>query len=105
MQAKNRMLQKSKWQIFQNILVFIFLDDVNFLFRGGLNFTTSAKSPFYLNHRSHQLLMTGSWVILELEEKAGEMLFNPAFVWSEHTPAGLMNGQGTCLASQSSGWN
>ena len=48
MQAKNRMLQKSKWQIFQNILVFIFLDDVNFLFRGGLNFTTSAKSPFYL---------------------------------------------------------
>lgn len=49
--------------------------------------------------------MTGSWVILELEEKAGEMLFNPAFVWSEHTPAGLMNGQGTCLASQSSGWN
>lgn len=44
--------------------------------------------------------MAGSWVILGLEEKAGAMLSNPAFVWSDHTPAGLMNSQEPAYKSE-----
>lgn len=46
--------------------------------------------------------MAGAGVILGLEEKAGAMLSNPAFVWSDHTPA--VDEQPRNLLSKSEQW-